>query len=95
MKFVAEILQLMSFYRCHYSSVVEHVIGNDGVASPILANGTILRKALEGVPFVVDRVESQKVRLFCSQKHRFFIYYRTFGVKANRSKHSNKSISVQ
>ena len=28
-------------YRCHYSSVVEHVIGNDGVASPILANGTI------------------------------------------------------
>ena len=26
---------------CHYSSVVEHVIGNDGVASPILANGTI------------------------------------------------------
>jgi len=23
---------------------------------------TILRKALEGVPFVVDRVESQKVR---------------------------------
>lgn len=25
--------------RC--SSVVEHVIGNDGVASPILASGTI------------------------------------------------------
>ena len=24
-----------------YSSVVEHVIGNDGVASPILASGTI------------------------------------------------------
>ena len=29
--------------RC--SSVVEHVIGNDGVASPILASGTIFRNA--------------------------------------------------
>ena len=38
--------------RCHYSSVVEHVIGNDGVASPILANGTILIKALERVSFL-------------------------------------------
>ncbi len=35
----------MSFCRCHYSSVVEHVIGNDGVASPILANGTIFDNA--------------------------------------------------
>lgn len=32
--------------RCHYSSVVEHVIGNDGVASPILANGTIFENRL-------------------------------------------------
>lgn len=46
MKFVAGIFQLMSFCRCHYSSVVEHVIGNDGVASPILANGTIYDKHL-------------------------------------------------
>lgn len=29
--------------RC--SSVVEHVIGNDGVASPILASGTIFELA--------------------------------------------------
>ena len=29
-------------FRCRRcSSVVEHVIGNDGVASPILASGTI------------------------------------------------------
>lgn len=28
---------------CRYSSVVEHVIGNDGVASPILASGTITK----------------------------------------------------
>lgn len=34
-------------YRCHYSSVVEHVIGNDGVASPILANGTIFKVAFQ------------------------------------------------
>ena len=26
---------------CRYSSVVEHVIGNDGVVSPILTSGTI------------------------------------------------------
>ena len=32
---------LYEICRSHYSSVVEHVIGNDGVASPILANGTI------------------------------------------------------
>lgn len=38
----------LSCRRC--SSVVEHVIGNDGVASPILASGTIYQKRpLEGV----------------------------------------------
>ena len=31
---------------CRYSSVVEHVIGNDGVASPILASGTIKKASL-------------------------------------------------
>lgn len=31
-------------FRCRRcSSVVEHVIGNDGVASPILASGTIFK----------------------------------------------------
>ena len=33
-------------FRCRRcSSVVEHVIGNDGVASPILASGTIFDNA--------------------------------------------------
>lgn len=31
---------------CRCSSVVEHVIGNDGVASPILASGTIKKTSL-------------------------------------------------
>ena len=34
-----------SEYRlCRCSSVVEHVIGNDGVVSPILISGTINKK---------------------------------------------------
>lgn len=33
-------------FRCRRcSSVVEHVIGNDGVASPILASGTIFKNS--------------------------------------------------
>ena len=28
---------------CRHSSVVEHVIGNDGVVSPILTGGTIFK----------------------------------------------------
>lgn len=32
---------MFSFSCRRCSSVVEHVIGNDGVASPILASGTI------------------------------------------------------
>ena len=35
--------------RC--SSVVEHVIGNDGVVSPILISGTNKKRTLEKVPF--------------------------------------------
>ena len=35
---------LMNYLRRH-SSVVEHVIGNDGVVSPILTGGTINKKA--------------------------------------------------
>ena len=30
---------------CRHSSVVEHVIGNDGVVSPILTGGTIFRNS--------------------------------------------------
>lgn len=35
------IICMFSFSCRRCSSVVEHVIGNDGVASPILASGTI------------------------------------------------------
>lgn len=31
---------------CRYSSVVEHVIGNDGVVSPILTSGTIFKNSV-------------------------------------------------
>ena len=34
---------MFSFSCRRCSSVVEHVIGNDGVASPILASGTIFK----------------------------------------------------
>ncbi len=37
-----EIIMKVDICRC--SSVVEHVIGNDGVASPILASGTIKKR---------------------------------------------------
>ena len=43
---------------CRYSSVVEHVIGNDGVVSPILTSGTIF----ENAPFEV---------LFCNINQNF------------------------
>ena len=36
--------------KCRYSSVVEHVIGNDGVVSPILTSGTIFKNSA----FVAD-----------------------------------------
>ena len=78
-------------WLCRRSSVVEHTLGKGGVESPILFGGTILRKALEGVPFVVDRVESQKVRLFRFRKRQFFNNYRTFGVKAYKNKRFRKS----
>ena len=38
---------------CRCSSVVEHVIGNDGVASPILASGTIKKAPVKGAFFMV------------------------------------------
>ena len=40
---------------CRCSSVVEHVIGNDGVESPILFSGTINKKrASGGMSFFVN-----------------------------------------
>ena len=43
------ILCMFSFGCRRCSSVVEHVIGNDGVASPILASGTIKKPSfMEG-----------------------------------------------
>ena len=38
---------------CRYSSVVEHVIGNDGVVSPILTSGTIKKASLKEVFLMV------------------------------------------
>ena len=40
--------------RC--SSVVEHVIGNDGVVSPILISGTINKKDTREGVFFIDTV---------------------------------------
>lgn len=43
------IICMFSFSCRRCSSVVEHVIGNDGVASPILASGTIKKPSfMEG-----------------------------------------------
>ena len=56
------ILCMFSFSCRRCSSVVEHVIGNDGVASPILASGTIF----ENAPFEV---------LFCMYSKPFFCMY--------------------
>ena len=44
---------------CRYSSVVEHVIGNDGVVSPILTIGTIFKNSA----FIADFLFLNK-RLF-------------------------------
>lgn len=49
------IVCMFSFSCRRCSSVVEHVIGNDGVASPILASGTIQNPSLaEGFLMVID-----------------------------------------
>ena len=40
-------------FRCRScSSVVEHVIGNDGVASPILASGTSLKNQAKTITYI-------------------------------------------
>lgn len=50
-------------FRCRRcSSVVEHVIGNDGVASPILASGTIFEIAPFKVLFCYENQGFQPVR---------------------------------
>lgn len=62
--------------RC--SSVVEHVIGNDGVASPILASGTIFRNAPFEVLFCYKNQASQPVRFYEFWKYQFGKNHRTF-----------------
>lgn len=50
------IICMFSFSCRRCSSVVEHVIGNDGVASPILASGTIKKPSfMEGFLMVIGR----------------------------------------
>ena len=49
-----EVKQTIKFIiKCRCSSVVEHVIGNDGVVSPILISGTINKKPTEKVGFLL------------------------------------------
>ena len=46
---------VLAFHLCRYSSVVEHVIGNDGVVSPILTSGTNTKgPAVKAGLFCVD-----------------------------------------
>ena len=56
------IVCMFSFSCRRCSSVVEHVIGNDGVASPILARGTIFRNAPFEVLFCYENQDFQLVR---------------------------------
>ena len=56
------ILCMFSFSCRRCSSVVEHVIGNDGVASPILASGTIFKNAPLKVLFLYVFQAFQRVR---------------------------------
>ena len=81
--------------KCRYSSVVEHVIGNDGVVSPILTSGTIFFICSIIGAFFVCGVETQKVRFYKSRKIEFFINYRTFVVKGNKSSRLINKIPVR
>ena len=45
---------------CRCSSVVEHVIGNDGVVSPILISGTINKKASLVEVFLLMHIGGKK-----------------------------------
>ena len=49
-----------SIIKCRCSSVVEHVIGNDGVVSPILISGTINKKASISEVFLLMRIGDKK-----------------------------------
>ena len=56
-----EIKQAMNFIiKCRCSSVVEHVIGNDGVVSPILISGTINKKASLRGAFLLMHIGDRK-----------------------------------
>ena len=46
--------------KCRCSSVVEHVIGNDGVVSPILISGTINKKASLKGAFLLIHIGDRK-----------------------------------
>ena len=51
---------MVCFSLCRYSSGVEHVIGNDGVVSPILISGTINKKASLKGAFLLMRIGNKK-----------------------------------
>ena len=60
-------LERQSRIFCRCSSVVEHVIGNDGVASPILASGTIKKPSFtEG--FLMVTLERTELRSKCGDR---------------------------
>ena len=46
--------------KCRCSSVVEHVIGNDGVVSPILISGTINKNPTKQVGFLLMHIGDRK-----------------------------------
>ncbi len=49
-----------SIIKCRCSSVVEHVIGNDGVVSPILISGTINKNPTDKVGFLLMHIDGKK-----------------------------------
>ena len=65
LEYVAEVrfavpLRCSIMLKCRCSSVVEHVIGNDGVVSPILISGTINKKASLKGAFLLMRIGDKK-----------------------------------
>ena len=62
---------------CHYSSVVEHVIGNDGVVSPILISGTINKKLTLEVGFLLMRIGGKKRTYVGVSPTKRFGYFQT------------------
>ena len=65
LEYVAEVrfavpLRCSIMLKCRCSSVVEHVIGNDGVVSPILISGTINKKASISEVFLLMHIGDKK-----------------------------------